>query len=76
MATPNVGRIDDTIKGLEKLHAVAQDIVTAHVRYACCKSPGVPAAVVEQCEITGPAGNTVNYIAALKIVRKSITGTN
>ena len=74
MATPNVGRIDNTIKELERLHAVAQDIVGAHVDYVCCKSPGVPAPVVEQCEITGPAGNTVNYIAALKIVRKSITG--
>jgi hypothetical protein len=73
MTTPSVGRIDNTIKELERLHAVAQGIVAAHVDYVCCKTPGVPAPIVEHCEI-GPAGNTVNYIAALKIVRKSITG--
>jgi hypothetical protein len=75
MATPAVGRIDNTIKELERLHTVAQDIVDAHIDYACCKTPGVPAGIVRQCEITGPAGNALNYIAALKIVRKNITGS-
>jgi hypothetical protein len=74
MATPSVGRIDDTIEGLEKLHAVAQGIVAAHVKYVGAKTPGVPIGLVEQYEITRPAGNALDYIAALKIVRKSITG--
>jgi hypothetical protein len=71
---PAVGRIDNTIKELERLHAVARDIIDAHVDYVRCKTPGVPAGIVEQCEINGPAGSALNYVAALKIVRKSITG--
>jgi hypothetical protein len=73
-ATPSVGRIDNIIKGLEQLHADAQDIFDAHVDYVRAFTPSVPFGVLKSREIARPAGNTVNYIAALKIVRKSITG--
>jgi hypothetical protein len=74
MATPNVGRLDKIIEELERLHDDAQGIFDAHVDYLRTEMPGVPFGTVKHSEITGPAGNTVNYIAALKIVRKSITG--
>jgi hypothetical protein len=75
MATPSVGRIDDIIQDLKRLHADAQDIFDAHVDYVRAFTPSVPFGVVKLHEIAQPAGNTVNYIAALKIVRKSITGS-
>jgi hypothetical protein len=74
MKTPPTGRIDDTIEGLEKLYAVAHGIIAAHVNHVRHRSPGVPAQVVEQCEINGPAGYALNYIAALKLIRRDITG--
>jgi hypothetical protein len=72
--TPSVGRLDKIISELERLHSDAQGIFDAHVDYLRTQTPGVPFGVVKRGEITGPAGNTVNYIAALRIVRKSITG--
>ena len=74
MATPSVGRIDNTIKELERLHADAQDIFDAHVDYVRTETPGVPFGVVKLYEIAAPAGNALDYVAALKIVRKKITG--
>ena len=74
--TPSVGRIDRIIQDLERLHADAQDIFDAHVDVLRYRAPSVPFGVLKSREIAGPAGNTVNYIAALKIVRKSITGSD
>jgi hypothetical protein len=69
-----VGRLDRIIRELEQLHKEAQDIFDAHVEVARCKSPGIPWGVLKSCEIATPAGSTLNYIAALKIVREKITG--
>jgi hypothetical protein len=71
---PSVGRLDRIIKDLEKAYAEAQDIFDAHTASVVSTMQGVPFGTVKHSEITGPAGNTVNYIAALKIVRKKITG--
>jgi hypothetical protein len=74
-ATPSVGRIDDTIRDLERLYAVAQDIFDAHVDYALAKDKSVISfGAMKAREIAAPAGNTINYIAALKLVRKKIIG--
>ena len=72
-ATPAVGRIDRIIQELERLQAEAQDIFNAHIDYVRCRAPSVPFGTLKSREIAGPAGNTMNYVAALKIVRKKIT---
>lgn len=73
-AKPATGRIDNIIKELEKLHDDAQGIFDAHVDYVRTQMPGVPFGVLKSREIAGPAGNAIDYVAALKIVRKKITG--
>ena len=72
--TPDVGRLDSIIKELERLHNDAHDIINAHVDFVCCQKPGIPFGVLKSREIAGPAGNSLNYINALKIVRQNITG--
>jgi hypothetical protein len=74
MPTPSTSRIDRIIKSLEGLHAEAQDIFNAHIDFARCREPSVPFGTLKSREIAGPAGNALNYVAALKIVRKKITG--
>ena len=71
---PAVGRLDRIIRELEQLHNEAQQIFDAHVEVECCRSPGIPFGTIKMCEIAGPAGSTLNYINALKIVREKITG--
>jgi hypothetical protein len=73
-ATPAVGRLDNIIKELERLHNDAHDIIDAHVDSVRCLTPGIPFGVLKSREIAGPAGNSLNYINALKIVRQKLTG--
>jgi hypothetical protein len=73
-AKPATGRIDNIIKELEKLHTDAQDIFDAHIDYVRISTPGVPFGVVKLHEIAQPAGNALDYVEALKIVRRKITG--
>lgn len=70
---PSVGRLDNIIKELERLHGDAQDIFDAHIEVVRCQTPGIPFGVLKSCEIANPAGSSLNYIAALKIVREKIT---
>jgi hypothetical protein len=67
------GRLDRIIRELEQLHNEAQDIFDAHIDFVRCTSPGVPFGNLKSCEIAGPAGSSLNYINALKIVREKIT---
>jgi hypothetical protein len=39
-----------------------------------CRNPGIPFGVLKSREIAGPAGNSLDYIKALKVVRSKITG--
>jgi hypothetical protein len=71
---PSVGRIDNIIRDLERLHADAQDIMNAHIDYVHCRCPTVPFGTLKAREIAAPAANTINYVNALKIVRGKITG--
>ena len=73
-AAPSVGRLDHIISELERLHTDAQDIFDAHIDYVRCRAPSVPFGTLKFREIAGPAGNTIDYVAALKIVRKKIAG--
>lgn len=68
-----VGRLDNIIRELERLHKDAQGIFDAHIDVVRCQAPDIPFGVLKSCEIAGPAGSSLNYIAALKIVRKKIT---
>ena len=69
-----VGRLDDTIAQLEKLHKVAHDIFDAHVDDMVRQVHGVPWGVLKAAEIAGPAGSALDYVAALKLLRKKFTG--
>jgi hypothetical protein len=74
-ATPEVGRLDNIISELERLHADAQDIFDAHINYRFHVERGkVPFGVLKSREIAAPAGSAINYVEALKIVRKKIIG--
>jgi hypothetical protein len=68
----SVGRIDRIIRELEQLHADAQGIFNAHIDYVLAKTPSASFGALKSREIAGPAGNTVDYIAGLKIVREKI----
>jgi hypothetical protein len=71
---PAVGRLDRIIRELEQLHDEAQGIFDAHVEVLRVQNSGVPFGTIKMCEIAGPAGSSLNYINALKIVREKITG--
>jgi hypothetical protein len=65
-----VGRLDDIIDQLEKLHKDAHSIFDAYVDDLIC--PGMSFGVLKAHEI-GRAGTTLDYIAALKMLREKIT---
>ena len=69
-----VGRLDNIIRELERLYKDAHDIINAHIVFVRCQSPGIPFGVLKACEIATPAGSSLDYIAALKIVREKIIG--
>jgi hypothetical protein len=71
---PSVGRLDNIIKELERLHHDAQDIFDAHVDLVRCQMPEVSFGILKSREIAAPAGNSLNYVNALKIVRQKIVG--
>lgn len=73
-ATPAVGRIDRIIQDMERLQAEAQDIFDTHIDFVRCLAPTIPFGVLKFREIAEPAGNTLNHISGLKIVRKKLTG--
>jgi hypothetical protein len=72
--TPDVSRLDRIVAELQVLHDQAQDILDSHVDVLCCQQPGIPFGVLKSREIAQPAGNSLNYINALRIVRKKLTG--
>jgi hypothetical protein len=74
MTTTSVGRLDNIVRELERLHADAQGILNAHVDYLLAKSPKESFGALKYREIAEPAGSALNYIAALKIVRQRILG--
>ena len=72
--TPDVSRLDRIIAELKVLHDHAHDIIDAHVDSLHHQAPGVPFGVLKSQEIAQPAGNSLNYVNALRIVRKKLTG--
>jgi hypothetical protein len=70
-----VGRIDDLIETLEAAHKDADEIFDLHVDELRLRTPSVPFGVLKQGEISGRAGSSLNYVAALKMLRdKFISG--
>jgi len=70
---PAVGRLDNIIRELERLHNDAQDIFDSHIDVIRCQCPNIPFDVVKMSEINSRAGSALNYVAALKIVREAMT---
>jgi hypothetical protein len=69
-----VGRLDDTIAQLEKLHEVAHSIFDAHIDDVRRQCPGVPWSTLKICEIAGPAGSSMDIVRGLKILREKFIG--
>jgi hypothetical protein len=66
----SVKRLDRIIAELEKLHNEANDIFDAHVDVVMCDLPrGTSFGVTKLREIAEPAGLTLNYVKALKLIR-------
>jgi hypothetical protein len=74
MIRHSVGRLDNIIAQLEKLQNDAQGIFDAHVDELCCQTPGIPWGILKTSEIAAPAGSTIDYVAALKMLREKFTG--
>jgi hypothetical protein len=70
----SVGRLDSIISQLEGLQKEAQGIFDAHVEEVRCGAPGIPFGILKACEITNRAGSSLNYVAALKLLREKFTG--
>jgi hypothetical protein len=68
----DVGRLDAIIKGLEDLNAQANDLIDAYCAVVSARTPGIPFAVLRNCEINNRVGSTVNLVEALRLVRKSM----
>jgi hypothetical protein len=72
---PATGRLDNIIRDLEGLHRDAQEIFDWHVDYCLAKDTSVKSfGEMKLREIARPAGSAINYIEALKLVRKKIRG--
>jgi hypothetical protein len=68
-----IGRLDDIIAQLEKLHKDADGILDAYVDELRCSTLGIPFGVLKTCEIANRAGSTLDRIAALKMLRDRFT---
>jgi hypothetical protein len=60
---------------LERLQQDAQRIFDAHIDELHIQHPDTPFGVLKAREIATPAGSTLNYIAALKMLREKFTRT-
>jgi hypothetical protein len=75
MEKPTVSRLDRIVKELERLHAEAKQIFDSHINHVVARHPGpAPIEVVKYHWIDEPAGRTLDYIAALKLVRCRVLG--
>jgi hypothetical protein len=72
---PSVSRLDGIVRELEGLHTEAKQIFDSHINYVIARYPGpAPFEVVKYRYIDEPAGRTLDYIAALKLVRCRVLG--
>jgi hypothetical protein len=69
---PNTGRLDRIIEELRRLHADADDIIDSHVNVVLCDLPSCTSFGETKYRVLEPAGRSINYIAALKLVKDSI----
>jgi hypothetical protein len=66
-------RLDDLIDCLETLHHDAHEIFDAHTATLLLDAPeGSTFGQVKLREIIEPAGRTIDYIAALKLLNKKV----
>jgi hypothetical protein len=64
-----VGRVDDIIAQLERLYQDANGIFDAYIEERRFQSPVISFGVLKAREIAEPAGSSMNYLAALKLLR-------
>jgi hypothetical protein len=70
----SVSRLDRIITELEKLQSEANDIFDAHVDVVMCDLPrGTSFGATKLREIAEPAGLTINYVKALKLLRDKLS---
>lgn len=69
----NVSRLDRIICELEKLQKEANDIYDAHIDVLLCDlPPNASFGVTKLKAIAEPAGQTLNHVKALKLLREKL----
>jgi len=68
----SAGRIDHIIAQLQRLYEDAQGIMNAYVEMEISGKPGVSFGVAKTHLIAEPAGLSIDYIEALKVVKKGM----
>jgi hypothetical protein len=66
----NTERLDKIINDLERLHSDARDILNAYVAQKLCNKPAASFGQAKAYYVSRPAGSALNYVAALRHVRK------
>lgn len=70
----DVGRLDSIITNLERLQKDANEIINTYTDgFLCNAAPGVSWGATKHW-LVAPAGSTLNYVAALKLLREKLTG--
>jgi hypothetical protein len=68
-----VTRLDRIISELERLHGDAQEIFDTHIDVLLRDKPhGTSFGVTKLSELAEPAGSTLDYVRALKLVRERV----
>jgi hypothetical protein len=63
-------RIDQLLASYEELDREAHDVIDLHVAELVIEHPGIPFAIIKQCEYTNKAGSSLNVPEALRLLRK------
>jgi hypothetical protein len=70
----NVGRLDQIIGDLERLQHAADDIINGYVNRIVFEASSGASWGGTKYRLVAPAGHVLNRVAALKIVRRALTG--
>lgn len=70
----DVGRLDYIITNLERLQKDATEILNIHIDGLLCNAAPEVSWGATKHRLVAPAGSTLNYVAALKLLREKLTG--
>ncbi len=68
-STTPIERIDKMLASYAALDREAHDLMDLYVGECRVENPGVPFAVIKQCEFTNRAGYVLNIPAALRLLQ-------